>query len=468
MLFRFSEEFQKHGFVIHRHEFVKELAQVDYKRFCSIVSIVEMRIALIPKQCRCCNFLWRCLTCIARVKNLINRIHLFLYSITFFVILPIVCFNMKNSLYFVKHNEIGMKQLLLEKNSERINEARHYFEMLDQMKLNPMLQSFNGNQRAGSLRIAIMIITVSRNRHKIDSYEPMYLTQVVWKFLSLLQGIKAEGFLHEVTFGICNVDHDPGTYDEATNISHFVPVFQRFSKTHFSMVHTLEKEKQDYVFCLNRSLENDPDYVLLVEDDALPTADFFHVLDYTLNMHLNRRSVRGELVLQFEDIAFVKFYHPESLLSFWNLERERIPELIALTVLLGTVITIVYVFIVKDKKSNVSAITGSLFIYSFLVVAIIGRPNFTNLRSVLSPYLHTFTPAPSCCTPALLFPAKGAVEVISYLDKITCSNNFGKDSGLDNLLSERNLKAYLVQPNTFTHIGLYSSLRDKIVDPFIV
>lgn len=427
-----------------------------------------MRIAQIFKQCRCCNFLCRCLTRIAKMKNLINRIHLFLYFITFFVIMPIVCFNMKNSLYFVKHNEIGMQQFLREKNSERINEAQHYFEMLDQTKLNPILQSFNSDQRAGSLRIAIMIITVSRNRHKIDSYEPMYLTQVVWKFLSLLQGIKAEGFLHQVTFGICNVDHDPGTYGEARNISHFVPVFQRFNKVHFSMVHILEKEKQDYVFCLNQSLENNPDYVLLVEDDALPTADFFHVLDYTLNMHLNRRSVRGELVPQFENIAFVKFYHPENLLSFWNLEIERIPELIALTVLLGTVLTGFFVFVVKDKKSNVSAITGSLFIYSFLVVAIIGRPNFTNLRSVLSPYLHTFTPAPSCCTEALLFPYRGAVEVISYLDKITCRNKFAKDSGLDNLVSERKLRAYLVQPNTFTHVGLYSSLRDKIVDPFIV
>lgn len=398
---------------------------------------------------------------------MINRNLLALYAITFLVILPLACFNMENSLYFLSYSKDGVKQRQLEENSRRLEEAHRYFETLDLTKLDALLQSLANDQNPGALKIAITIITVSRNlyrRSEFDKFQPMYLTQVTWKFLTKLYSIKAEGFLHRITLSICNVDNDPNTYEEAKSISHVVPVFQRFNKTHVSQVHVLEKEKDDYVFCLNRSLENNPDYVLLVEDDALPTSDFFSVLDRTLKLHLVQRIARGEFIAQFENIAFIKFFHPERLLSFWNFDRERIPELIAITILLGISLKSVYNFIAKGKESSVAL---CLFIYSFLVIAIVGRPNFTNFRSIFSPYLHTFTPAPSCCTQAMLFPFTSAAEVISYLHKVTCHDKFGKDSGLDRMISETKLKAYLVQPNTFTHVGIYSTHDEKLFNPVI-
>lgn len=408
--------------------------------------------------------------CLAQVRHRLNKRFVALYLVTFVVIFPVLCFMLRNSFCSLRYDEGAKKRFLLTENSRRLEEAQHYFEMLDRTKLHQMLQQFNNVRRQDTLSIALTVITVSRNRHKVDEYEPNYLTQVIWKFLMLLHLIESEGFAHQVSLSICNVDHDPATYVEAINISRFVPVFQRFNKTHFSMVHPLEKEKQDYIFCLNRSLENDPDFVMLVEDDALPTSDFFHVLDYTLTMHLSKRLLRGEFFPQHEAIAYVKFFHPDWLLSFWSLERERIPELISLTTIIGLALTYLYSSFRKsgDAKSITIAMCICIFVYSFLLVAAIGRPNVNKMRSILSPYLHTFSPAPSCCTPAMLFPADGARQVVSYLDKVTCSNNFGKDSGLDRLLVEKGMRAYLVQPSTFTHIGLYSSLREKMVDPFIV
>ena len=410
------------------------------------------------------------IVCVAQARHRLNKRFVVLYFITFLVVFPVLCFLLRNSFCSLRYDEAARKRFLLTENSRRLEEAQRYFEMLDRTKLHQMLQHYNNVQGRDTLSIALIIITVSRNRHQIDSYEPNYLTQVVWKFLMQLHAIEDEGFAHQVSLSICNVDHDPANYAEAINISRFVPMFQRFNETHFSTVHLHEKEKQDYVFCLNRALENDPDFVLLVEDDALPTPDFFHVLDYTLAMHLTKRLLRGEFFPQHETIAYVKFFHPDWLLSFWGLERERIPELISLTTIIGLALTCVYFLFRKShdtKPSSIPAIV-CLFVYSFLVVAAVGRPNFNKMRTILSPYVHTFSPAPSCCTPAMLFPAEGAKQVVSYLNQVTCSNNFGKDSGLDRLLVEKGMKAYLVQPSTFTHIGLYSSLRDRMVDPFIV
>lgn len=407
---------------------------------------------------------------LAQSRCRLNKRFVALYFITFVVVFPVLCFILRNSFCALRYDEDAKKQFLLMENSRRLEEAERYFEMLDKTKLHQMLRHFNNAERRDGLSIALTVITVSRNRHKVDDYEPNYLTQVIWKFLMLLHSIEAEGFAHRVSLSICNVDFDPATYVEAINISRFVPMFRRFNKTHLSMVHPLEKEKQDYVFCLNRSLENDPDFVMVVEDDALPTSDLFHVLDYTLTKHLSKRLLRGEFFPQHENIAYVKFFHPDWLLNFWSLERERIPELISLTTIIGLALMYLYQSCRRsdDAKSISIATYICIFVYSFLLVAAIGRPNFNKLRVVLSPYLHTFTPAPSCCTPAMLFPADGARQVVSYLDKVTCSNNFGKDSVLDMLLIEKRMKAYLVQPSTFTHIGLYSSLREKMVDPFIV
>lgn len=408
-------------------------------------------------------------SCFTQARHRLNKRFVALYLITFLVVFPVLCFILRNSFCALRYDEDAKKQFLLTENSRRLEEAQRYFEMLDRTKLHEMLRHFNDVRTRGTLSVALTVVTVSRNRHKVDDYEPNYLTQVIWKILMLLHSVESEGFAHQVSLSICNVDHDPESYVEAINISRFVPVFRRFDKMHFSMVHPLEKEKQDYIFCLNRSLESDPDFVLVVEDDALPTSDFFHILDHTLTTHLDKRLLRGEFFPQHESIAYVKFFHPEWLLSFWSLERERIPELVSLTTLIGLALTYLYSsFCKSDAKSSTVSTYVCIFVYSFLLVVAIGRPNFNKLRIIVSPYLHTFAPAPSCCTPAMLFPAEGARQVVSYLDKVTCGNNFGKDSGLDRLLVEKGMKAYLVQPNTFTHIGLYSSLREKMVDPFIV
>jgi hypothetical protein len=384
---------------------------------------------------------------------------------------------MRYSIFFSQpgNDTVAIEKMSLE-NSNRLSEAHHYLKSLNETKLHGTFHSFflgATTREAPAVTVALTVITVSRNRHVVDSYEPMYLTQVIWKFLSLLQFeqhlVNSDSFPVIVNLSICNVDHDPASYAEANQVSQFVPMFSRFAQTHFSMVHILEKEKQDYVFCLNHSMATHPDYVFLVEDDAMPSDDIFKVLRHVLEAHMQRKFLHGEYVDVNENIAYVKFYHPERLLNFIAFDRERLPELFSYVALLSSVLTALYMFCFKtDTTVTVNVIWQKLSIFSLLVILACGRTGVSEWRRVASPTFYSLTPAPSCCTPAMLFPNTAAQQTVAYLNATTCQNNFGKDSVLDNMVHEKAMTAYLVQPNTFTHIGMYSSIRDRIVDPFMV
>jgi len=403
--------------------------------------------------------------------QILRRWILLLYAITFLLILPILFHDVRHSTFYLYLNKTAIKESMKNANSRRIVQAETYFSMLNSsgtFKQHVLHSSFGTNH---TVTVALNIITVSRNRHQIDSYEPKYLTQTVWKFHSVLQRWP----LHiDVHMSICNVDSMAASYHEAHTLSKFVPMYSRFNDTHFSLVHTLEKEKQDYVYCLNKSLEVDKeaDYVFLVEDDALPTDDVFEVLQHVILMHTEQSFARGEFHSKPSNVAFIKFYHPEWLLNFISFQPERLPELLSYAAVLSSLLAIIYAVVCRvSAASNTMTFDmcwREFFLFSLLVVLACGRTGISEWRRLASPMFYSYTPAPSCCTPAMLFPRSAAQLTVTYLSNVTCHNNFGKDSVLDNMLRDLHLMAYLVQPNTFTHIGLYSSLRMRTVDPFMV
>jgi len=404
---------------------------------------------------------------------LIGRRVAFLYAVTFLLVLPVLFRDARHSAFYLHLNKIAVKESMQSANSLRIVEAEKYFCLLNRSGTLNRRMSHGGDVSDEVVTVALTIITVSRNRHEIDSYEPKYLTQTVWKFRSLLGKWQLHNRRLRVHMSICNVDSLVTRYHEADTLSKFVPMFSRFNETHFSLVHTLEKEKEDYLFCLNKSLEvNKADYVFLVEDDAFPTDDVFDVLQRVILMHTERSFVRGEFRSGPSDVAFVKFYHPERLLGFISIERERLPELFSYAAILSTLLTLVYAascgFTATGNGVGVNACWTRLFLFSLIVMLSCGRTGISEWRRLASPSFYSYTTAPSCCTPAMLFPRSTALLTVKYLNSSTCTNNFGKDSLLDKMLQDLHLTAYLVQPNTFTHIGVYSSLRLRIVDPFMV
>jgi len=441
--------------------------------FCSTISIC---FALLKT---CFNFVIHCpAKCIISLwtscQILTGKRIVLLCATAILLILPILLRDARHSAFHLFLNKTVLMESMKNANSQRILQAEKYFSLLNTSGMYNQHMSHSSIASEQLINVSLTIITVSRNRHEIDKYEPKYLTQTVWKFHSLLEKWLLHSQRLHVHMSVCNVDSIVASYHEAHTLSKFVPVFSRFNNPHFSLVHTLEKEKQDYMFCLNKSLEvhTEANYVFLVEDDALPTDDIFDVLWHVLLMHTEQSFVRGEFHSKPSDLAFVKFYHPERLLNFISLQPERLPELFSYAAVLSTVLTVVYAVICGFATTNdvvtVDICWRNLFLFSLILTLACGRTGISEWRRLASPVFYSYTPAPSCCTPAMLFPRLAAQLTVMYLNNNTCTNNFGKDSVLDNMLRDLHLTAYLVQPNTFTHIGVYSSLRWRIVDPFMV
>lgn len=402
---------------------------------------------------------------------LIGRRLALLYAVTFLLILPVLFHNVRYSAFYLHLNKTVLQEWMRNVNSQRIVKAENYFSLLNNSGVTKQNETHSKVASDEAVTVALTVVTVSRNRHQIDSYEPKYLTQTVWKFHSLLEKWRLYSHYLRIHMSICNVDAAVESYHESHALSKFVPMFSRFNETHFSLVHMLEKEKEDYVFCLNKSLQvhKEAKYIFLVEDDALPTDDVFDVLQHVILMHTEQSFVRGEFHSQASDIAFIKFYHPERLLNFISLQPERLPELFSYAVLLSTLLTVMYVVTHGlATTSNVHSLWSKLFVFSIIVMLMCGRSGISEWRRLASPIFYSYTPAPSCCTPAMLFPRPGALRTANYLSMSTCSSNVGKDSVLDKMLEDMQVRAYLVQPSTFTHIGMYSSLRLRTVDPFMV
>lgn len=374
---------------------------------------------------------------------------------------------------FIPKNVAKEKLKLLKENTVRLNESLDYLKHIEEddfYKTLNFARGHNGDaqfQRMGST-LAVTIITVSRNRHTIFDYEPKYLTQTVASFLKLLNAESFNFSRFKVGLFICNVDPLPDSYAEVNALPRWIKVFQRFSHNGVPLSNMpydaiIDKEKQDYVYCLEQSLAQNVSHVLLVEDDAVPLPDLFPVIDQLIFSNFENAGISSS-----SNVTYFKLYHPERLLGYISLEFERIPELLSLSCLISTIL-----LWMNTKWSSRSLPVPLLclwtvfFIYSGLLLLALGRVNVIEFRR-LSKYLYQLTPAPTCCTPAMLFPKEGGTIVANYLKSITCKSKFAKDTALDAFRKKKGLIARMVQPNLFKHIGQFSTLRSELVNPYIV
>lgn len=432
-------------------------------------NIVVARLVHIM-ACRCLHQAKSCLdVCTRRLAASVLRWKSFvlLYLMTFLVVLPLMFHNMTDSIYFHQGETAkeAQERIRLDNNA-RLDWSMTYLSTVNRTRDVPEARMAHSNHLF--IDVAIMVVTVSRNRQLFDSYKPRYLSQVVAKLLAYWHDAKVHGFHYNISLSVCNVDPDPDSYIEAQQLSGIIDIFNRFKKRYTTLTIRREKEKEDYIFCLNQSLAiYRPRYVFLIEDDALPQKNMFSVLQHVIGKHLDKKFVHGRLVTSTDDVTYVKFFHPKWLLSYYSIEPERIPGLLAFGTVTGTLLLLIYWYLKPDCSSYDLHTTWLLLILFFILVAMaIGRGNMVWLRSLFGLEFYSYVPAPSCCTPAMLFPKHGASDVVRYLSQVKCSRYVGKDTILDQLLQRFGKKAYLVEPNTFTHIGLYSSLHDNLVNPW--
>ena len=409
-----------------------------------------------------------------------------LYVVTFVIILPLICFELEHSMYHSvdRENMIEYRnrvKRMNETSKRRLEQAKNYLQKYEaELEVHE-----KAPDHADGPLVMITIITVSRKFG--NNYDPEYVTQVSGRMLQLMhEEIRRPWLKHSeklrLRLALCNVDSKPQFHTAIKHLSKFIPTFTKYNDRVNSIVETkehnlLEKEKLDFTFCLQKSLESangvSADYVLLMEDDAYPLDDLFPVLSYQIYSHLEHPRHKEILQKNTESIAYVKLYHPKRLQGYISLEADRLPEVLALGMVCGTLLTLMYSRVrpIAYSFSRTKWIDFSLLIlvvYSAFVALAIGKQNLQWFRR-LSKYFYVFVPTPSCCTPAMLFPRRGATRVIEGLSQIHCHRNFAKDLALDSLLSTSNLTAYMVSPSLFEHIGMYSTLHSsKLVDPIIV
>ena len=310
-------------------------------------------------------------------------------------------------------------------NTVRVERAKEYFEQVHD----------DGEKRGEKVDIVICIVSVNRVGDK--DFQPRYLLQSAAAFH---RETRSPGNFLAAELIICDVDAKE--YAEAENLSSLLPLVVRRQQQPAPPGLTLmEKEKQDYLFCLQSATTMyNATHVLMVEDDVLPVPGLLN----TLHQMFARRSLTN--------VGFIKLYHPERLLGYLNPEPHRWFEWVGLASLL----TLIYHFTCRPTLPT----TSIMFFHTILVMAmleLIGRQTFLWLL----PH-NSLVPAPNCCTPANIYPATTIHRVMDWLEGVTCMPGYAKDYALVDMISKTDLQALYLQPSLVQHVGVYSSLHRTV------
>jgi len=376
--------------------------------------------------------------------SLMSRIWILLA--VFIIILPIVSFkfDLKFTAYSRLANYYGVFEepdskllsKLKKENSARILESELY------------LASLPSNTKPvpiDEVELVICIVTLSRKTG--DGYIPRYLFQSAAAYHKETSDYYRENAMNNMTVALilCDVEDKDGDHPDVDNLQQCFPIIRRRERDPSSVkkVSSLEREKQDYAFCLEAAMKqyNTSQAVLMVEDDSLPLPGLLH----NLRDMLARRS--------HYNTAFIKLFHPQRLLGYIQPEPHRWVEWVSLALLLMLLDHLLF----RGTPPSFSLPFLLKLILVMLLLEVVGRQTILDLRPN-----YYLVPAPDCCTPANLFPVHNIPKVISTLANITCKKNMAKDYALVEMVSITGLQSWSVQPNLVRHVGAVSSLHTDI------
>ena len=385
-----------------------------------------------------------------------------IYALTFFLVLPVCCRTLRNSVYYHQAHDV-LEDKMIEANNERASEAEDYFRDLSSRT------SAIVKNRSEPVDIYFTVISASRNKRG-ETYRPRYLKQTLWKLLSLYEQKRVAGYEGTIGVLVCAVDLAYDRQHEVKEMEDFVDVTYRFENKNQQFNRYVDtKHRQDYVFCLNEALQHNASYHVTMEDDALPHDDMYDVINHVIVTKMEQQKVGDVYIPNPDPPLFVKFYHPDRLISYLDVGRDRIPELIAFGAFFGVFTAAIYINCSRRRQDSLLLISLIFFVYYILLALAIGRTNIISVKRFLSPYLYTYVPAAECCTQALLFSQSGASDMLGYLQSAKFEDRMANDLAIHAVAKSHERSVCMVLPNVFTHIGLYSSLHDnKRLNPYII
>lgn len=379
---------------------------------------------------------WRCSGAVSQAAVL--------SALTFGVLLPVCGHRLLYSYFFLRSAFLdSMSERVLQESLQRGQDALSFWK---QASAEPA--AFQNL----SLHPDLLVTVVTARRKEGSDFH--YLLQVMRQLSAILASCGRR--CAEVL--VCDVERGPQENQDASLLEAHFRVIRRSpeeQRQNLELINTFEREKRDYVFCLRRGWDLlKPRNMVLLEDDALPTPDFFSVIAHLLSRRFSRHTL------------YVKLYHPERLQRYWNPEPYRLLEWVGLGLVLATALLRVPCCSPRWFSFTLSWAHLLFFTLYFMAAAeLLGRHYLLEVRR-LSPQLYAVSPATECCTPAMLFPGNSSLRVAAYLDASFCTKGKAKDTVLYQLM--RTLpgeRAHSVEPNLVTHIGAFSSVRPNPARP---
>uniref|UniRef100_W5LSY9 Post-GPI attachment to proteins GalNAc transferase 4 n=1 Tax=Astyanax mexicanus TaxID=7994 RepID=W5LSY9_ASTMX len=369
--------------------------------------------------------------------------------LTFGVLLPLCCHRCLYSYYFLRSMYLNwMSDVALQESLEQGQQALSYWQSLATAK------SLKAPGAAVVKEPELLVTVVTARR--TDGRDFHYLLQVMQRLELLLHMCSSSKPCAQVL--VCDVESGPTPNEDAVLLEKRFWVVRRNLEEKQKIsgyLNMFEKEKRDYVYCLQKGWELlKPKNMVVLEDDALPTMDFFPVIQNLLA----RRFALNSL--------YVKLYHPERLQRYWNPEPYRILEWVGLGFVGATTLLLLGVALCGPWAPPLSRpVLLFLVLYVMTVAELGGRHYLLELRR-FSPQLYSISPATECCTPAMLFPGNASTRVAALLDRAQCVKGYAKDMALYQIA--RNTpgeRAHSLEPNLITHIGAFSSVRANPIHP---
>lgn len=370
-----------------------------------------------------------------------------LTALTFCVLLPLIGHRLLYSYYFLRPLYLDtMSEDALRESQRRGGDALLYWQSSA-----PASLSFA--QVAPLPELLVIVVTTGRREGRDFHYLLQLARQVS---TAAVAGAASCGGRRCAEVLLCDVEPDARDNPDARLLEKHFRVVRRPRPREEEPLNIFEREKRDYVFCLRAAWKlATPQHLLVLEDDALPTPDFFPVVRQLLSRRFARHSL------------YIKLYHPERLQRYWNPEPYRLLEWAGLGAVGGTILLLALPRCGPCWLAFTLSPGHLLFfaLYLMAVAELLGRHYLLELRR-LSPQLYAVSPATECCTPAMLFPGNASLRAARYLEAAACVKGNAKDMVLYRLArSVHGEHAHSVEPNLVTHIGAFSSVRPNPARP---
>ena len=374
------------------------------------------------------------------------------WVITFLVILPAL---LKDNQYSPYNKYLGASDNLTyqikkykDENTANYKSAQQYLSTHSESSI----QDLSHWNPQAQIKVLVTILTKSRDDiERKDKYKPYYLTQTVASYAKLKRAYQNVRPITDIKLLLCDVDHNYNS--EAVEMSKYAPLL-KLNHDHGAQDNIFEQEKYDYMSCIEKSVTQNADFLLLAEDDSIPHNDLIQELDHLFTYRTPKLN---------NTFGYIKLFHPTRLNGFITADLNRLLEWLALASLLEH-LTLAVIYLCRLHIETGYVWRFSRFLYFLLLLFAIGRLNISRIYD-LSPHLHRLVPAPSCCTPALLFTPASASATVKYLRSVHCKKGFAKDTAMDLFGYKTGYHNWFFEPNLFTHIGVFTTRRSKPVNP---